>query len=140
MTTTPRTSISALARGHEFPPAAFTLSASDVKAYLAATGDRGDYREAAPPLAVVALGLQALQNHLFLPEGSLHTGQEVEHVAPVRVSTDAALTLTGRVAQRSERQGYVISVIEFEVAWAGAPCVRARSTIMAPAGAGGASA
>lgn len=133
MTATPRTSISALPRGHEFPPATFTLSAHEITAYLAATGDRGDYGDAAPPLAVVALGLQALQEHLFLPEGSLHTGQEVEQSAAA--GRDEPLTLTGRIAQRSERQGYVISVVEFEIASAGAPCVRARSTIMAPAGA-----
>ena len=67
-----------------------------------------------PPLAAVALGLAALQEQISLPEGSLHTGQEVEHVAAIRV--DEALTLTGRIAQRSERQGFVISVIEFEIA------------------------
>ena len=133
MTTTPRTSIATLPRGHEFPPARFTLSAAEVAAYLAATGDGGDYGDETPPLAVVALGLQALQEYLFLPEGSLHTGQEVEHRSPAR--TGDALTLTGRVAQRSERQGYVISVIEFEIAASSGTCVRARSTIMAPAGA-----
>jgi hypothetical protein len=80
----------------------------------------------------VALGLNALQAHLSLPEGSLHTGQEVEHEAHVHV--DDALTLTGRVAQRSERQGFVISVIEFEIAGHAGVAVRARTTIMAPAG------
>lgn len=125
--------ISTLPRGHEFPSATFSLDGASIAAYLAATGDAGDYGDAAPPLAVAALALLALQEHLFLPQGSLHTGQEVEHVAAVRC--DASLTLTGRVAQRSERQGYVISVVEFEVASDGGTCVRARSTIMAPAGA-----
>ena len=43
------------------------------------------------------------------------------------------LTLTGRIAQRSERQGMVISVLEFEIASAADTAIRARSTIMAPA-------
>ena len=133
MTSSTRTSISALPRGHEFPASTFTLSQDDVDAYLRATGDRGDYNGAVPPLAAVALGLNALQDHLSLPEGSLHTGQEVEHERAM--TAGEALRLTGRVAQRSERQGFVISVIEFEIAAAAGIAIRARTTIMAPAGA-----
>jgi hypothetical protein len=132
VTSPTRTSISALPRGHEFPASTFALSRAQVDAYLHAVGDRTDYHDAVPPLAAVALALDALQEHLSLPEGSLHTGQEVEHERIARV--DDALTLTGRVAQRSERQGFVISVIEFEVATAEGVAVRARTTIMAPGG------
>lgn len=132
MTASDRISISSLPRGHEFPPAQFSVNRAGVDAYLAATGDLASYGDAVPPLAAVALGLQALQEYLSLPEGSLHTGQETEHTGIARC--DETLTLTGRVAQRSERQGYVISVVEFEIAGASGGCVRARSTIMAPAG------
>jgi hypothetical protein len=131
MTSSARTAISALPRGHEFAPAPFTLSGADVRAYLDATGDRSDYGDAVPPLAAVALGLAALQQQLSLPEGALHTGQEIEHAAAVRVGEP--LALTGRIAQRSERQGFVISVVEFEITSAGEPRIRARATIMAPA-------
>jgi hypothetical protein len=131
MTNPTRVAISALPRGHEFTPASFTVTADEVAAYVAATGDTASYGDAVPPLAAVALGLAALQDQLMLPEGSLHTGQEVEHLG--RVAVAAQLTLAGRVAQRSERQGYVISVVEFEITADGAPGVRARSTIMAPA-------
>lgn len=126
-------SISAFPRGHEFAPATFTVTAAQAAAYLAATGDAGDYRDALPPLAAVALGLGALQQHIALPEGSLHTGQEVEHERAA--APGAPLELRGRIAQRSERQGYVISVIEFEIAQAGETCIHARTTIMAPAAA-----
>lgn len=124
------TSISALPRAHAFPVAAFSLSAEAIAAYLRATGDHGDYGDAVPPLAVVALGLNALQEQISLPEGSLHTGQEVEHERAARVGDE--LTLTGRIAQRSERQGFVISVIEFEVSSSAGVIARARTTIMAP--------
>jgi hypothetical protein len=134
MTSPARTSISALPRGHEFPSTTFSITPAQVAAYLAATGDMTAYGDALPPLAAVALGLGALQEHLSLPEGALHTGQEVEHLAIVPAAS--ALTLTGRVAQRSERQGFVISVIEFELSAAGQTCIRARATIMAPAAAG----
>ena len=128
-TSTP-TSISALPRAHAFAAAAFSLSAEAVAAYLEATGDDGDYGEAVPPLAVVALGLNALQAQISLPEGSLHTGQEIEHERAALAGE--ALTLTGRIAQRSERQGFVISVIEFVVSSVAGVVVRARTTIMAP--------
>jgi hypothetical protein len=130
MTSSARTSISAFPRGHEFAPTAFMLTATEIDAYLRATGDTTDYGDAVPPLAAVALGLAALQEHISLPEGSLHTGQEVEHLAVVRAGEP--LTLTGRIAQRSERQGMVISVLEFEIASPTGAALRARSTIMAP--------
>ncbi|MBI5284313.1 MAG: MaoC family dehydratase N-terminal domain-containing protein [Chloroflexi bacterium] len=132
MTSTARTSISAFPRGHEFPASRFSLSAGEVAAYLRAIGDTANYGSHAPPLAAVALGLNALQQHIALPQGSLHTGQEVEHHAALRCGDE--LTLSGRIAQRSERQGFVISVIEFEIAAGGEVAVRARTTIMAPAG------
>ncbi|MEX2246466.1 MAG: hypothetical protein WEC75_07240 [Dehalococcoidia bacterium] len=130
MTFSARTSVSDLPRGHEFPSTSFTLSAEQISAYLAAVGDTIDYGDSVPPLAAVALGLRELQEHLSLPDGALHTGQEVEHAGLLRVGVP--LTLTGRVAQRSERQGMVISVIEFDVT-AGGGAVHARTTIMAPA-------
>jgi len=128
-----RTSISSFPRGHEFPAARFAADDARITAYLRAVGDSGSYEGRVPPLAAVALGLGALHEHITLPEGSLHTGQEVEHLAPLRAGE--ALTLTGRIAQRSERQGFVISVIEFEITAAGEPAVRARTTILAPAAA-----
>ncbi len=130
MTSTARTPVSALPRGHKFLPANFTVTSGDVRAYLAAVADRQEYAHLVPPLAAVALGLAALQGQLVLPEGSLHTGQEVEHLATIGAGDP--LTLTGSVVQRSERQGFVISVLEFEIATAAGPAIRARTTVMAP--------
>lgn len=130
MTSSARTTVSSLPKGHEFSPASFVVSAERADAYARAVGDAGDYGEDAPPLAAVALGLAALQEQILLPEGSLHTSQEVEHLAPIRV--DEELLLSGRIAQRSERQGFVISVLEFEIASTEGVAVRARTTVMAP--------
>jgi hypothetical protein len=132
MTSSARTGISDFPRGHEFQAATFTIAPDAAAAYRRAVGDGGHYGGHVPPLAVVALALQALQERIALPEGSLHTGQEVEHLTPV--PEGANVTLTGRVAQRSERQGFVISVLELEAATDAGAAVRARTTIMAPAG------
>lgn len=104
-----------------------------MQAYLASIGDENDYGSTVPPLAIAALGLNALQEQIALPEGSLHTAQELEHAGIVRAGD--ALTLTARIAQRSERQGFVISVIEFEIAAVDGGAIRARTTILAPGGA-----
>lgn len=130
MTSTIPASITSFPRGHEFAAASFAIAADRAAAYLDAIGDRGDYGDRVPPLAAVALALEALQAEIALPDGSLHTGQEVEHHAPIRAGEP--LTMSGRVAQRSERQGYVISVLELEVANGAGVAVRARATIMAP--------
>jgi hypothetical protein len=130
MTSNSHASISSLPRGHEFEPAQFALSPAAIDSYVRAVGDVTQYGDRVPPLAAVALGLAALQAQIALPEGSLHTGQEVEHQRAARAA--AALRLTGRVAQRSERQGFVISVLEFEISDEEGVAVRARTTIMAP--------
>ena len=132
--TSARTSVSTLPRGYELESAQFSLPRERVDAYVAAVGDRNQYGDILPPLAVVALALAELQEQVSLPEGSLHTAQEVEHLRIVRAGE--MLTMRGRIAQRSERQGFVISVIELDVLSSEDElAVRARTTVMAPAGA-----
>lgn len=126
-----RTLITALPRGHAFGPTTFTISEADVASYTGAVGDANDYAGRVPPLAAVALALRALQDAVALPEGALHTGQETRHHAAIAAGDD--LALSGRVAQRSERRGFVITVLEYEVAARGRTAVSARTTIMAPA-------
>ena len=125
-----RTLVSALPKGHVFDLATFNVSAEQAAAYLAAVGDRTDYGEALPPLAIVALALQALQEQVALPDGALHTGQEVTHHAIARAG--AQLTMRSEVGMRSERQGFVITALDYEVSSAEGPVVSARTTIMAP--------
>ena len=135
--TSAQTSVSTLPRGYELEPAQFSLPPERIDAYLLAVGDRNAYGNIVPPLAVVALALAELQEQVSLPEGSLHTAQEVEQLRVIK--TGEMLTMRGRIAQRSERQGFVISVIELDVLAAeGESAVRARTTVLAPGGALGA--
>lgn len=126
-------SLAALPRGHVFPPAPVSLTPDAVAAYVAATQDESAYAAsgAVPPLAVAARALRRLLEACSLPPGSLHTGQELEFHAAVRPGEE--LTMTGAVAQRSERAGMAIVVVEFTVSRAdGAPVVTGRTTVMAP--------
>ena len=128
MASTARTDVFTLARGHEFAPVSLVISSAQVEAYLQAVGDLHDYGGTVPPLAVVALALQALQEQFALPPGTLHSGQEVEHVGVARPGE--RLTLRGRIAQRGERQGVVLCAVEYDVARGDEPIVRAKSTIV----------
>jgi hypothetical protein len=111
-----RVSLLDLPKGYSFEPMAFRLTQADVAAYLDAVGDRNEIYERAglaPPLAVAARALGALMEKMELPAGTLHTSQEVAMKAGAPV--DSLLRLAGRVAQRTERGGAVICVIEFEI-------------------------
>jgi hypothetical protein len=132
MTSSSRTSLSALPRGHELASTTFSISAERVRAYLRAVGDVSDYGDTVPPLAVVALALASVQDEVSLPEGALHTGQDVQHGGTIPCGQ--TLTLRGRIAQRSERQGFIISVLEVDIDAADGAAIRARTTIMAPGG------
>ena len=131
-----RTLLTELPKGHEFSATTFSLARDGVSLYLDAVEDlNGVYLERglAPPLAVAALALGSLLDVIELPAGTLHTGQEVDVHAGVPV--DAPLTLTGRIAQRSERAGMVISVIEFDVTPEGSSsaALSGRSTVLVAA-------
>ena len=130
-----RTPLSDLPKGHRFSPTTLQLTAEDVARYLSAVGDDSAIyleRGVTPPLAVAALALGALLETIELPDGTLHSGQELEVRGGVPLG--AELTLTGSIAQRSERAGLIISVIEFEVTAAGEAggAIGGRTTVVAP--------
>ncbi len=132
-----RTSLADLPKGHRFPSTTLQLSDEYLSNYLDAVQDANPiYRQRglAPPLAVAALAIGSLLQALDLPAGTLHTGQELDMHAGVPIG--ASLTLSGGIAQRSERAGTVIWVIEFAVTPAGAssPALTGRTTVLAPAG------
>ncbi len=128
-----RALLSDLPTGHEFSPTTFELTWDYIDRYLAATNDRNViYRESglAPPLAVAARALGALLDVIELPEGSLHTGQEVELKTGVPVPS--TLELAGRLARRSMRAGLMIVVLEFQVSLMdqNAPVLAGKTTLM----------
>jgi len=126
-----------LPKGHEFPPVTFTLTPEYVLRYLDAVEDGNAIyleRGLAPPLCAAASGLGKLLDLVELPAATLHTGQEVEVRGGVPIG--AAVTLTGRIAQRAERAGMAICALDFELtpAGAGGPALTGRATVLAPAG------
>jgi hypothetical protein len=132
-----RTPLPDIPKGHALSPQTFSLNAETITEYLNAADDSNtcySNLSLAPPLAVAARALSGLLDQIELPFGSLHTGQEFEMHQGVPL--DARLTMSGTLAQRSERAGFVISMLDFEVKLAESheTALTGRTTVMAPAG------
>jgi len=125
--------ITDLPKGYEFDIGAIDVTQDGVERYLAAIEDTNAvYNETglAPPVAVAALALTQLLEMIDLPDGTLHIGQEIEMHGGVPIG--AQLSMRGWIAQRSVRQGAVISVIEFALTLDGKgdPALTGRTTVM----------
>jgi acyl dehydratase len=133
------TTLAALEKGHEFPPASFDLSDEWVGDYVASVEDEaigaldGGF---VPPMAVAALAIRALLEQASLPPGTLHAGQELAFTAPVR--RGESLTVAARIASRGERAGWVLMGVELRVAGDGATVMTGRATLSFPVAEGSA--
>jgi len=127
------TTLAALEKGHELPPASFDLSEEWVDAYIASVEDEaigvldGGF---VPPMAVAALAIRALLDQASLPPATLHAGQELAFTAPVRPGE--ALTVAARIASRGERAGWILMGVELGVARDGAAVMTGRATLSFP--------
>jgi acyl dehydratase len=123
-----------LPAGHPFEPVTFVVTAARARAYREAVGDRlSVYDEvggAVPPLAVVALALGALLEKVQLPPGSLHASESVRFHGVVPAG--AAVDCRARIAQRSLRAGWAVSVLETDLYVDGREVASARATVMSP--------
>ncbi|MCH7617500.1 MAG: MaoC family dehydratase [Chloroflexi bacterium] len=131
------TTLAALEKGHEFPPASFDLSEEWVDAYVAAVEDEaigaldGGF---VPPMAVAALAIRALLENASLPPGTLHIGQELAFTAPVR--RGETLTVAARIASRGKRAGWALIAVELRVAGDDGTVMTGRVTLSFPAAEG----
>ena len=127
-------SLSDLPAGHVFQPIEIVLDAGRCRAYRDATGDGLDVYEArndVPPLAVAAFALGVLLESVGLPPGTLHANESVQAHAVVPVGS--TVECRARVAQRSQRGGWVVTVLESEMILGASAAVFARATVLCPA-------
>lgn len=104
------------------------------RAYRDATGDPlALYEEEnlVPPLAVAAFALGALLESVGLPPGTLHANESLR--AHAAVPAGATVECRARVAQRSQRGGWVVTALESEIMLDGSPAISARATVLCPA-------
>ncbi len=122
-----------LSAGQTFDTITFQVTADQVRAYRNAVGDTlslYDDDGVLPPLAVAALALGALLERVKLPDGSLHASESLETRAAVR--PDSTVECRARLAQRSQRAGWVVSVLETELRSEGRTAIIARATVLSP--------
>ena len=124
-----------LPAGHVFQPISFAVDAEKSRAYRQAVGDNlavYDQESAVPPLAVAALALGALLEHVSLPEGTLHANESLQAHESVPVASP--LECEAQIIQRSVRGGRVVSVLLSEIKLEGRTVITTRATVIGPAG------
>ena len=123
-------SLTDFAAGHVFEPVRFTITAADARAYRTAVNDRLPSSGLVPPLAVAAIALGKLLEQVGLPPGSLHASESLTFAGVVTEGSE--IECSTRLSQRSVRGGWVVSVLDTDIASGGATAVSARATVLSP--------
>ena len=122
-----------LETGQELTIDPWTMDSATVEAYLEAVGQEATaYSDAGvvPPMAVAGRTLGTLIEDLSMPPGSIHIGQDLEFMSPVKPGQD--LTCSARLARESKRGGWRILVLEFSVGPQDSVVLKGRTTVMVP--------
>ena len=127
------TPLTEFAAGHVFAPVVFDVDAERLRGYTAAVADAVPFYESeglAPPLALVAFSLGGLLEQVSLPAGSLHVNESMESHRAVRLGERLECRFV--LAQRSQRAGWIVSVIDVQIGNDMAPALTARATLLSP--------
>lgn len=111
------------------------ITADSAREYLDAVGDDlpvYDDTGIAPPLMLTARVLGLLLDRLSLPDGAIHSLQDVETVSPPKIGVTAATT--ARVDPPRERGGLRFLTVNYSItdADSGAELQRGRTTVLLP--------
>lgn len=110
------------------------ITPAAVREYLAAVGDTLPiYRNTqfAPPLLLAARVVGILLDQLSLPDGAIHSLQEVDTLAPARIG--ARVSASAQVAPAQARGGMRFLTVNYTVAdAAGRDLMRGRTTVLLP--------
>ena len=119
--------------GYRFPEAGYRLAPALVAAYLDAVDDDANFRdgEQVPPLAVAALAMNSLSNSLTMPDGSIHTQQEVSCLAPASVGE--SIICRSWISRKKERGRFQMMTVETAVTREdGQPLLRGKTSFILP--------
>jgi mannose/cellobiose epimerase-like protein (N-acyl-D-glucosamine 2-epimerase family) len=122
-----------LLAGHSFEAMSIVMDAARCRAYRDATGDALDVydaQSAVAPLAVAAFALGALLESVGLPPGTLHANESLR--ARRAVPVGSTVECRSRVAQRSQRGGWIVTVLESDALLDGESAVFSRATVLCP--------
>ncbi len=128
------TQLSTLQPGHRLGPYEISMTPEMALAYTRAISgpDSPDYGDTLPPLAVIALGLSRIIEDLGLGAGTVHAGQEVELMRPVRAGE--TITATAELKSNAPRKDVRFATVATEFRdSAGTVVATASSTVIVPA-------
>lgn len=112
------------------------ITVDAMRQYLGATGDTSSIYEdvgIAPPLMLTARVVGLLLERLSLPDGAIHSLQDVETAGPPRIGSSVSVTAT--VDPTRERGGLTFLTVNYRVAdnTDGSELQRGRTTVLLPA-------
>lgn len=122
-----------LTEGYYFPEAGYQLTPELVAAYLDAVEDTVNYADGdrVPPLAVAALAMASLSKFVEMPDGSIHTQQDVSFHGPVRVGD--RITCRSWVSHKRERGRFNLMAVDLSVTdAAGGEVLRGKTSFVLP--------
>ena len=113
------------------------ITSAAVHEYLSAVGDNLPLyldSQCAPPIMLAARVVALLLERLSLPDGSIHSLQDIEAVAAIRVGSTVSAEAT--VEPVRQRGGMRFLTVNYMVSGepAGSNLVRGRTTVLLPAG------
>ena len=96
----------------------YILDRKSVQKYISAVNDTSvqhetDASNIAPPMSIAALSLRGVVNDLKIPGGTLHIGQELSFLKPVRVGMH--LECTAILSSNSVRGEFRFMVVDLNV-------------------------
>lgn len=125
MSEKPKLAAGELTVGYEFPAASYCLELETVALYLRAVGAGGLYRDGklVPPTAIAAYAMATMADNMALPEGTIHTHQELEFKKAVFVGE--TITCKARVSRNQARGKFHFLNIDLDVTDSGQHAVLA---------------
>ena len=105
-----------LATGYEFTPAVFRLEKEKMIDYLNAVEDKNliyEENDTVPPMAIAALSMAAMSRSMSLPDGAIHTNQNLEFHKTV--SPGEELVSYAKVVRKVERGKFHMLTIGINV-------------------------
>lgn len=128
----------ALAVGDTISDRTFLLDEDAVEKYVAAVRDESGVFDTSedspvvPPMAIAAFALRGVLQDLGIPNGTLHTGQEMKFLGAI--SVDGVLHCEAKIVQNAVRAGFRFIGVGMDVRSAdNGRVMTAKSTIMVPA-------
>lgn len=123
-----------MAVGQVLPEISRFLDGNSVDAYRSAVLDESGLYQAEPnvipPTAIAATALREFLEVLSLPPGTIHAGQELSFLMPLKTSIQ--ITYRGTITQNNVRGDWRFLSLEFSASHQDRDALRGKTTLIVP--------